>query len=242
MNQAGSGSIAPSSKLALYLGALVAVYVIRDPLLTIGFAVVAVIFALAVITKSPRPVPRGRWRAAAVCIAWVFIMRAALDLVTGVPVSDTAVWLMSGRQAARVAVLAVGVIAMISATRPREIVDELETSRIPRAARILVMMLVQYPRVLRNRYDQIVEAQVARGAERPRTIVQRVSHGASLLLPVMQSELNAVGERATLLHIRGLDQRVVITRSEPQENRLDLAARLLAGLLVVSAVAGRFLT
>ena len=103
------------------------------------------------------------------------------------------------------------------------------------------MMLVQYPRVLRNRYDQIVEAQVARGAERPRTIIQRVSHGAALLLPVMQSELNAIGERATLLHIRGLDQRVVITRSEPQENRLDQAARLLAGLLVVSAVVARFL-
>jgi energy-coupling factor transporter transmembrane protein EcfT len=67
------------------------------------------------------------------------------------------------------------------------------------------MMLIQYPRVLRDRYDQIVEAQVARGADRPKSIAQRLSHGASLLLPVMQSELNAVGERAALIHLRGLD-------------------------------------
>jgi hypothetical protein len=242
MSEAASGPIAPSSTLALYLGALIAVYLIRDPLLAIGFGAAAITVALVVIARSPRPVPRARWRAAAVFIVWVFIMRAALDLVAGVPIGDASVWLTAGRQAARVGVLAVGVIAMIAVIRPREIVDELEESRIPRAARILVMMMVQYPRVLRNRYEQVVEAQVARGAERPRTMVQRVSHGAALLLPVMQSELNAIGERATLLHLRGLDHPVTTIRFGREAKRGDLAARVVAALLVVMAVAMRLMS
>ena len=198
--------IRPSSKLALYIAALIAIYLIRDPLLAIAFGVCCIAVALIAIVRAPRPVPRGRWRAAAVFIVWVFLMRAGLDLVTGVPITDSNMWLVAGRQAMRVAVLAVGVIALIAVTRPRDIVEELEASRLPRWLRVLVMMLVQYPRVLRDRYEQIVEAQIARGGERPRNIGQRVAHGASLLLPVMQSELNAIGERATLMHLRGLDQ------------------------------------
>jgi energy-coupling factor transporter transmembrane protein EcfT len=243
MSEAGSPPIAPSSKLVLYLAALAAVYLIRDPISVIAFGVACVIVALVVVGKASRPVPRGRWRAAAIFIAWVFVMRAALELVAGVPASDPSVWLTAGRQAVRVAVLAVGVIALIAVTRPRDIVTELEGSRIPRAIRILVMMLVQYPRVLRDRYEQIVEAQVARGAERPRTAIQRIRHGASLLLPVMQSELNAVGERATLIHLRGLDHQgpVVIRRGAPVDRR-DLWPRLIAGLLVAGALAARFMS
>jgi energy-coupling factor transporter transmembrane protein EcfT len=136
-------------------------------------------------------------------------------------------------------VLAVGVIVLIAITRPRAIVDELERSRVPRSARILVMMLVQYPRVLRDRYEQIVEAQVARGAERPRTVAQRVAHGATLLLPVMQSELNAVGERATLIHLRGLDHPVTVIRLGGGVRGRDLAVRAVAVLLIAAAVAAR---
>ena len=240
MTDAGSRPIAPSSKLALYLAALIAVYLIRDPVSVIALGVGCIVFALAVIARAPRPVPRGRWRAAAVFIAWVFLMRAALELVADARVGDPAVWLIAARQAIRVAVLAVGVIALIAVTRPREVVDELEESRIPRAVRILVMMLVQYPRVLRDRYDQIVEAQVARGAERPRTIVQRVSHGATLLLPVMQSELNAIGERATLIHLRGLDHPVTVIRLGGGVAGRDVAARITAALLVGAALVLRF--
>ena len=60
------------------------------------------------------------------------------------------------------------------------------------------MMLVQYPRGLRDRYAQIVEAQVARGAERPRSIVQRVMHGATILLPVMQSSDEAAQRKSLI--------------------------------------------
>ena len=243
MSDAGSRPIAPSSKLGLYLAALAAAYLIRDPVAVIAFGFACVMVALVVIAKASRPVPRGRWRGAAIFVVWVFLMRAALELVAGVPASDPIVWLTAGRQAARVAVLAVGVIALIAVTRPRDIVTEMEGSRIPRAVRILVMMLVQYPRVLRDRYEQIVEAQVARGAERPRTVVQRVSHGAALLLPVMQSELNAIGERATLIHLRGLDhQGPLVFRRGAALDRRDLVPRLIAGLLVAGALAVRLMS
>ena len=229
----------PSSKLALYLGALISVYVIRDPAMAIAFGGLAIAFAFVVIARSPRPVPPTRWKAAVVFVSWVFLMRAALDLVAGSSVHDSAVWLVAGRQAVRVGGLAVGVIALIATTTAREIVDELEESRVPRSIRILVMMLVQYPRVLRGRYEQIVEAQVARGAERPRSIVQRVTHGAALLLPVMQSELNAVGERATLIHLRGLDHPVTVIRMGAAPRTGDFVLRAIAVLLVVAAVVAR---
>ena len=105
--------------------------------------------------------------------------------------------------------------------------------------RLLVMMVIQYPRVLRDRYEQIVEAQVARGADRPRTIVQRVSHGARILLPVMQSELNAIGERAGLIHLRGLDVDVMIADAIRSRRTIDVLALLVASLLVLVAVAVR---
>jgi hypothetical protein len=242
MSDAGARPIAPSSKLALYLAALIAVYLIRSPSAVMILAAACVAVALAVIARSTRPVPRGRWRAAMIFVGWVFVMRAALELVAGIPASDPNVLLVAGRQAARVAVLAVGVIALIAVTRPRHIVDELEESRLPRAFRILVMMLVQYPRVLRNRYDQVVEAQVARGAERPRNVMQRVGHAAALLLPVMQSELNAIGERATLIHLRGLDHPVVVIRKGSGMDTRDLVIRATAVLLLGAALAARFLS
>lgn len=234
------GAIAPSSKLALYLAALIAAYLIRDPLTAIVFGALCVAVALAVAARASRPVPRARWRAAAIFVGWVFVMRAALDIVVGLPMNEPTIWLTAGRQAARVAVLALGVIALIAVTRPKEVVDELEESRVPAWARILVMMLVLYPRVLRDRYDQIVEAQVARGAERPSTIAQRVRHGAALLLPVMQSELNAVGERATLIELRGLDHPVTMLRLGHGPSNADSAIRVGAVLLIVAAAALRF--
>jgi hypothetical protein len=243
MTEGGAGPIAPSSKVTLYLAGLIAVYILRDPMITIAAGAVAMAVALGVIARAPRPVPRARWRVVGVFIAWVFVMRAALDLVGGSRFGDGEVWLAAGTQATRVGVLAVGVLALIAVTTAREIVDELETSRVPRAFRLLVMMLVQYPRVLRDRYEQIVEAQVARGAERPRSIVQRVAHGGALLLPVMQSELNAVGDRATLIHLRGLDQPGVTTiRQGSQPRRHDTLARAVAALLVTAAIAVRVMT
>ena len=241
MSAAGAPPIAPSSRLALYLAALIAVYIVRDPLAVVLASAAFVAVAFVAIARAPRPVPRNRWRAALVFVGWVFFMRLALEVVAGVSWNSPEALLIAGRQAARVAVLAIGVIALIAATRPREIVDELEGSRVPRSLRILVMMLVQYPRVLRDRYDQIVEAQVARGAERPRTVAQRVAHGAALLLPVMQSELNAVGERATLIHLRGLDHpnAVLIRSLEPAAHSLDLAARAVSVLILVAAIAAR---
>src|ERR1043165_8972779 len=234
MTAAGSRPIAPSSKLALYLGALLAVYLIPDRRLAMEFAVLAIVAALLIIARARRPVPPARWRVAAFFIAWVFIMRAALDLVAGSPIGASDVWLTAGQQAGRVGVLAIGVVALISVTTARDIVDELERSRWPRSLRLLVMMLVQYPRVLRDRYDQIVEAQVARGADRPRTLWQRVSDGAALLLPVMQSELNAVGDRAGLIHLRGLDVEVPAA-AEPGRSVADLAAVAAAvGMIVVA--------
>jgi energy-coupling factor transporter transmembrane protein EcfT len=213
MTEAGARRIAPSSKLALYLGALLAAYIVREPVAAIAFGIVVVAVALVAIARASRPVPAIRWRAVLVFVAWVFVMRAALDVVVGASLRDRSVWLTAGAQAIRIAVLGVGMIALVAATSARDVVEELEHSRLPRSLRLLVMMLVQYPRVLRDRYEQIVEAQVARGADRPRSVVQRVTHGASLLLPVMQSELNAVGERASLVHLRGLDVEVSVAGS-----------------------------
>jgi energy-coupling factor transporter transmembrane protein EcfT len=243
MSEAGARPIAPSSKLALYLAALIAVYIVRDPMTVVLLSGAFIAVAFVVIARAPRPVPRNRWRAALVFVVWVFLMRLALEVVAGVPWNSPDALLIAGRQSARVAVLAIGVIVLIAATRPREIVDELEGSRVPRSLRILVMMLVQYPRVLRDRYEQIVEAQVARGAERPRTVAQRVAHGAALLLPVMQSELNAVGERATLIHLRGLDHPgvMVIHKLGAPGRTLNMTARTLALLIVIVAIALRFL-
>lgn len=242
MSDPGVSPIAPSSKLALYLAALIAVYVLRDPLTVILVSAAFLIAAVVVIRRAPRPVPRGRWRTALVFVVWVFLMRLALEVVAGVSWNSAEALLIAGRQSARVAVLATGVIALIAVTRPREIVDELEQSRVPRSLRILVMMLVQYPRVLRDRYEQILEAQVARGGERPRTVIQRVAHGASLLLPVMQSELNAVGERATLIHLRGLDHPgAVMIWTVGARRTFDPAVRALAILVIVAAIAARLL-
>lgn len=240
MNGAGARPIAPSTRLVLYLSALIAVYVVKDAVTALVFGGILIVAALAIIAGATRPVPRARWKAAVVFVSWVFVMRAALDLVGGAPLADTATWLAAGRQAIRVAVLAIGVIALLSVTTARDVVDELERSRLPRSARLLVMMLVQYPRVLRDRYEQIVEAQVARGANRPRSIVQRATHGAALLLPVMQSELNAIGERASLLHLRGLDLEVAVTDS-PDRTPADVVVIGLGVAIVATAVALRLM-
>ena len=237
MTEAKASALAPSSKLALYLAAVISIYLIDNPAAGMVAAAVFIAVALVAVRGARGRVPASRWHAAIVFLLWVFLMRAALDLVTGVPVSDPEVWLTAGRQAARVAVLAVGVITLVAIVSAREIVDELEVSRVPRPLRVLVMMLVQYPRVLRQRYDQIVEAQVARGAERPRTVTQRVARGAAILLPVMQSELNAVGERATLLHLRGLDTHIVMRFGVSQLP--DRVARLGALVLIAIAIALR---
>ena len=240
MTEAGSRPIAPSSKLALYLGALIGVYVVRVPVAAITFGLAMVAAALVATARASRPVPPMRWRAVLLFVAWVFVMRAALDIVAGASLRDSSVWLIAGAQAVRIAVLGAGVIALIAATSPRDVVDELEQSRLPRSLRLLVMMLVQYPRVLRDRYEQIVEAQVARGAERPRSVIQRATHGASLLLPVMQSELNAIGERASLIHLRGLD--VEVTVAESRSGGLDLLMVGVAVALVAFAVVLRMKT
>jgi len=239
MSDPGARPIAPSSKLALYVAALISAYVISDPAIVLGLGAVVIVVALIVIGQASQAVPRARWRVALVFVAWVFLMRLALDVVAGVPWNDRDAWLVAGRQATRVAVLAVGVIALLAVTRARDIVEELEHSRLPRAARLLVMMLVQYPRVLRDRYEQIVEAQVARGADRPRSVVQRAAHGAALLLPVMQSELNAVGERAGLMHLRGLDVEVPAVDS-PGRSASDFALLAVAFVTVIGAFVLRF--
>ena len=206
--------LAPSSKLALYLAALVAVYLIRDPTVAIVTATALSVVVAAVSARvGGAGIPGSRWRALAFFAGWVFAMRLALDVAGGGSLHDPEMFRLATRQAARVAFLIVGALALIATTPARAVVEELETTRLPRSMRLLVMMVVQYPRVLRDRYEQIVEAQVARGAERPRTILQRVAHGSRILLPVMQSELNAIGERAGLIHLRGLDVDVAIPDS-----------------------------
>jgi energy-coupling factor transporter ATP-binding protein EcfA2/energy-coupling factor transporter transmembrane protein EcfT len=199
----------PSTKFALYFASVLIAYLIPNPVAAITYAIIVIGLGLVAAIARGRPIPPRRWRGVLVFVAWVLLMRVALDVVGGAHLRDASVWLLAGRYAARVAVLAIGVLYLVSLIAPREIVDELETSRLPGSLRLLVMMLVQYPRVLRDRFDQIVEAQVARGADRPRSTIQRAAHGGRILLPVMQSELNAVGERSALLHLRKLDADVV---------------------------------
>jgi energy-coupling factor transporter ATP-binding protein EcfA2 len=196
---------APSTKFALYFASVLVAYLIPGPVAAITYAVIVIGLGLIVAKATGRPIPRLRWRGVIIFVVWVLLMRVALEVVAGAPVRDARVWLLAGRYAARVAVLATGVLYLVALVTPRQIVEELETSRLPRSLRLLVMMLVQYPRVLRDRYEQIVEAQVARGANRPESTLQRAVQGGRVLLPVMQSELNAVGERAALMHLRRLD-------------------------------------
>lgn len=236
---ARADTLAPSSKLALYVAAVIMVYLIPHPTTAIAASVAICSAALIHVRAAGARIPGAKWRAVFVFVGWVFAMRVALDLVSGGSLTEGDTLLMATRQSARVAVLVIGVLALIALTPAKQIVDELETTRLPRAARLLVMMLVQYPRVLRDRYDQIVEAQVARGADRARTIVQRVSYGARVLLPVMQSELNAIGERAGLIHLRGLDVDVVISGDARRPSGRDLAAIAVAALAVIAAVAFR---
>lgn len=239
MSDAGARPIAPSSRLASYLAAVISVYLIPDAMMTLAMAAGLSVAAMFILRGAPRKVPSARWRAVTVFIAWVFLMRLALDAVAGVPLDDRAMWIAAAQQTARVAVLGIGVLVLIAVTSARDIVEELETSRLPRTVRLLVMMLVQYPRVLRDRFDQIVEAQVARGADRPRSAVQRLRHGATLLLPVMQSELNAVGERAGLMHLRGLDLEVTNRGAATARAGRDVAVLVIAAVAVIAAAAFR---
>src|SRR5690349_2346452 len=119
MTDAGARPVSPSSKLALYLSALIAVYLLRDPIATIAFGFLAIAVAGWVIARAPRRVPKARWRVVAIFIAWVFVMRAALDLVAGSSLGDANVWLAAARQAVRVGVLAIGVVALIAVTTAR---------------------------------------------------------------------------------------------------------------------------
>jgi energy-coupling factor transporter transmembrane protein EcfT len=231
---------APSSKLALYLASVVAVYVIGDPISSIVVALILCVLDVAAVQVGGKKIAGSRWRAVTVFIAWVFIMRLALDIAGGGPLRDSETLWRATQQAARVALLVIGALALVATTPARSVVEELETTRLPRSMRLLVMMLVQYPRVLRDRYEQIVEAQVARGADRPRTSLQRVSHGARILLPVMQSELNAIGERAGLIHLRGLDVDVPIADSARSRTAIDILALVIAVLVVLVAIAVRF--
>lgn len=240
MTPGSATPLAPSSMLALYLAAVIGVYLIRDPLTTIAVAAFLGASALICARRSNARIPPGRWRGAALFVAWVFIMRIALDIAGGGSLHDATTLILATRQASRVALLIIGALSLIAITPARAVVEELETTRLPRTARLLVMMLVQYPRVLRDRYEQIVEAQVARGADRPRSIVQRVVYGSRVLLPVMQSELNAIGERAGLIHLRGLDVDIAIPADAGHRTTRDLAALLIAGAAIVAAIAFRF--
>jgi energy-coupling factor transporter transmembrane protein EcfT len=237
----GTSRLAPSSGLALYLAAVLTVYLTRDPAISIVVAAVLCCVAIAIMGATGSTIPSRRWIAPAFFVAWVFVMRLALDLVGGAP-ADAAALVRAASQGARVAVLIIGGLVLIAATPARRIVDELETTRLPRSARLLVMMLVQYPRVLRDRYDQIVEAQIARGADRPRTVVQRLRYAGRVLLPVMQSELNAVGDRASLIHLRGLDLDVARDVEQTGRGMLDFLVLTAAALAVISSVALRVLT
>lgn len=241
MTSRAATPLAPSSKLALYLAALVAVYLIRDPVAAIATAIALSVVAAVSARVAGAGIPGSRWRALVIFVGWVFGMRLALDVAGGGSLHGADMFLLAMRQAARVAFLIIGALAMVATTPARTIVAELETTRLPRSLRLLVMMLVQYPRVLRDRYDQIVEAQVARGADRPRTIAQRVAHGVRILLPVMQSELNAIGERAGLIHLRGLDVDVAIPDSVRARTATDVIVLMIALLTIVGAVAARLL-
>ncbi len=241
MSPRAATTLAPSSKLALYLAVVIAVYLIRDPKLAIVTAVMLCVAAVASVRFAGKRIPGSRWRALAIFVGWVFVMHLALDVAGGGSLYDYETLWLSTRQAARVALLIVGALALIATTPARAVVEELETTRLPRSMRLLVMMLVQYPRVLRDRYDQIVEAQIARGADRPRSIVQRVAQGARILLPVMQSELNAIGERAGLIHLRGLDVDVVITDDVRARGPFDVVALCVATAMLLAAIGSRIL-
>ena len=234
--------LAPSSRLALYLAAVIGVYMLRDPMATIALSAVCCVASLVWVRLAQARIPSIRWRAVLVFAGWVFAMKVALDLVGGGSIHDAETVPLALRQAARVSLLMIGVLSLIALTPARAIVEEIETTRLPRSARLLVMMLVQYPRVLRDRYDQIVEAQIARGADRPRSVLERVTYGSRVLLPVLQSELNAIGERAGLIHLRGLDVDVAIPEDVRHRSMHDIAALTVAAVAIVGAIGFRIVT
>ena len=69
-----------------------------------------------------------------------------------------------------------------------------------------------------------------------------MTHGAALLLPVMQSELNAIGERAGLIHLRGLDLEVAVPSDAPARTGRDLALLTVAAVTVAAAVTLRVMS
>jgi len=177
----------------------------------------------------------------------MFVLRMALEWAGRGSAVDAPLLAPDGlvypaaRDALRVALLFLGAALLQVTTPPHDVVYELEQTTMPRAGRLLVMMIVQYPRILTRRYAQIMEAQVARGAERPVRLRQRMTFGLSLILPLLQSELNAVGDRAALIHMRRLDVETtaggtwVATRAWP-----DYAAWTLAAMLIAFGIALRF--
>ena len=168
--------LAPSSTIALYLAAVVSIYLIRDPTVSWVTGILICFGAYGAVEALDESISGARWRTVIFLIAWVLAMRVLLDLAGGRSIHDPEVREMAVRGAIRFAVLIIGAMCVIAITPARAVVEEMETTRLPRAVRLLVMMLVQYPRVLRDRYDQIVEAQVARGADRPTTIAGRVAY------------------------------------------------------------------
>ena len=58
----------------------------------------------------------------------------------------------------------------------------------------------------------------------------------------MQSELNAIGERAGLIHLRGLDVDVAIPDSERARTATDVIVIGIAAVTVLVATAARIVT
>jgi energy-coupling factor transporter transmembrane protein EcfT len=234
--------LAPSSTIALYVAGVISIYLIRDPRIAWGVGFFICIAWYLAVDQLDETIGAARWRMAIFLIAWVLAMRLLLALAGGQSLRDPDVRDLALRGAMRFAVLILGAMCVIAITPARAVVEELETTRLPRSVRLLVMMLVQYPRVLRDRYDQIVEAQVARGADRPTTIVARVNYGLRVLLPVLQSELNAIGERAGLIHMRRLDVETAVAGDGRIRTRLDAAVVALAALTTVGVIVWRILS
>ena len=207
----GAGRLAPSSKLAVYLATLFLAYSCTALSGVAAVLAVVIVFAIAL----PRDAGRRLWQIYAgklsTFVLSIFVLRVALEwagngsAVHAPLAARDGLLYPAARDAARVAVLVLGAAIVHVSTKPRDVVHELEQTTMPRAGRLLVMMIVQYPRILTRRYEQILEAQVARGADRPVRIRQRITFGLALILPLLQSELNAVGDRAALIHTRRLD-------------------------------------
>src|SRR5204863_5246032 len=91
VTERSASRFAPSSKVALYIATVIALYLIQSTAVAVVATALLVGIGISGIRKLGVSIPIARWRAVFVLILWVLVMRVLLDLVGGKSLADPAV-------------------------------------------------------------------------------------------------------------------------------------------------------